>query len=92
MIQRGLKGLSACRKHGDKLTMNIVQRFNFLSANINNDIFFQWVPSHVNVCVNENADELAREASIKDAKSDYCHTFSEIASRVKQNINDLWRV
>ena len=50
--------------------------------------------SNVNVSGNERGEELAREGSFKDAN--YCHkdcfTFSEIASCVKEDINDLWRV
>ena len=71
--------------------MIIVQDFNFLCA-INNKIFFQWVPSHVNVCDNETANELAREGSLKDANCDGYLTFSKTAFRVEENINALGRV
>ena len=41
---------------------------------------------------NAIAYELAREGSLKYSKRDGCLTFFEIASRVKQDINALWRV
>ena len=41
---------------------------------------------------NEIADELARESSLKDSNIDGCLTFSKIASRVKQDVNALWRI
>ena len=46
----------------------------------------------MNVCGNEIADDLAKENSLKNANSDSCLIFSETASRIKQDINALWRV
>ncbi|GFU20705.1 uncharacterized protein TNCV_3176431 [Trichonephila clavipes] len=67
-------------RHGDRTATNIVELLNSLSANVK--IFFQWVSSHVNICENEIADGLAREGSL---------IFSEIATRVKQDISSSWR-
>ncbi|GFS89914.1 uncharacterized protein TNCV_4839951 [Trichonephila clavipes] len=46
-----------------------------------------WVLSHVNVCGNKIADGLAREGSHKDSTHGGCLTFSEIVTRVKQDIS-----
>ncbi|GFV15709.1 RNase H domain-containing protein [Trichonephila clavipes] len=69
--------------------MSIVQLFNSLSDNVK--IFFQWVPSHVYACGNEIADGLAREGSHKNSTHGHCFTFSEIATRVKQDISSSWQ-
>ncbi|GFV69947.1 RNase H domain-containing protein [Trichonephila clavipes] len=71
------------------MTTSIVQLLNSLSANVK--IFFQWVPWHVNICGDEIADCLARESSHKDSTFDGCITFSEIATRVKQDIISCWK-
>ncbi|GFV19180.1 uncharacterized protein TNCV_3223981 [Trichonephila clavipes] len=47
--------------------------------------------SHVNVCVNEIADGLNRQGSHKDSTRGGCLTFSEIVTRVKQDISSSWR-
>ncbi|GFW96906.1 uncharacterized protein TNCV_2160411 [Trichonephila clavipes] len=65
-----------------------VKLLNYLSADIK--IFFHWVPSHVNICGNEIADGLIREGSCKDSTHGSCLTFSEIATRVKQDIRSSW--
>ncbi|GFU20031.1 uncharacterized protein TNCV_1191751 [Trichonephila clavipes] len=53
-------------------------------------IFFQWVPSHVNVCGIEIVDGLAFEDIHKDSARGGCLTFPEIATR-KQDISSSWR-
>ncbi|GFT24111.1 uncharacterized protein TNCV_2063641 [Trichonephila clavipes] len=58
-----IQHLSEWWKHGDRTTTNIVQILNSLNANVK--IFFQWVPSYVNVCWNEIADGQSREISRK---------------------------
>ncbi|GFV67764.1 uncharacterized protein TNCV_4624441 [Trichonephila clavipes] len=50
-----------------------------------------WLHNEVNVCGNEIADGLAREGSRKDSAHGGCLTFSEIATRVKQDISSSWR-
>ncbi|GFV12648.1 RNase H domain-containing protein [Trichonephila clavipes] len=50
-----------------------------------------WVPSHVNVCGNEITDDSARECCHKDSTHGGCLTFSEIATRAKQDISFSWR-
>ncbi|GFS73124.1 RNase H domain-containing protein [Trichonephila clavipes] len=68
---------------------NDVQLLNCMSVNVK--IFFQWVPLHVNLCGNEIADVWAREDSRKDSTHGGCLTFSEIATRIKQDISPFWR-
>ncbi|GFT67411.1 RNase H domain-containing protein [Trichonephila clavipes] len=50
-----------------------------------------WVPSHVNVCGNDIADGLTREGSHKNSMHGGCLTFSEIATRVKQDVSSSWK-
>ncbi|GFS85701.1 RNase H domain-containing protein [Trichonephila clavipes] len=54
-------------------------------------ILGSWEPSHVNVCFNEITNSLAREGSSKDSTLGGCLTFSEIATRVKQDISSSWK-
>ncbi|GFV95080.1 uncharacterized protein TNCV_3708761 [Trichonephila clavipes] len=51
----------------------------------------EWVLLHVNVCATEIADGLAREDSHKDSMHGGCLTFSEIATRVKQDVSSSWK-
>ncbi|GFX68579.1 uncharacterized protein TNCV_1799921 [Trichonephila clavipes] len=81
--------LSEWQRYGDRKTTGIVHHLNCLSANVK--IFFQWVPSHVNVCEKDIADDLACENSFKDSTHGGYLTFSEIATRVKQDIGSSWR-
>ncbi|GFW40000.1 uncharacterized protein TNCV_5116831 [Trichonephila clavipes] len=75
--------------HADRTTTSILQLLNSLSANVK--IYFQWVPSHVNVCENDIAGGLAREGSHEDSMHGGCLTFSEIAKRVKQDASSSWK-
>ncbi|GFV16305.1 hypothetical protein TNCV_999861 [Trichonephila clavipes] len=52
---------------------------------------YQWVLSHVNICVNEIVNCLACEGSHKDSTLEGCLTFSEIATRVKLDISSSWK-
>lgn len=85
-----IQHLSEWWRHGDETTRNIVHLLNDLCVNIK--IFFQWVPSHVNVYGNEIADGLAREGSHQGSPSTNRRlTYSEIASRVKKDITQSWK-
>ncbi|GFT26624.1 hypothetical protein TNCV_3604351 [Trichonephila clavipes] len=53
--------------------------------------YLKLVPSHVNVCGTEIADSLVHKGSHKDSLLGSCLTFSEIASRVKQDISSSLR-
>ncbi|GFV15492.1 RNase H domain-containing protein [Trichonephila clavipes] len=48
---------------------------------------YEWVPSHVNVC----GKEIEEKGSHKDSALGGCLTFSEIATRVNQEISSIWR-
>ncbi|GFU01959.1 uncharacterized protein TNCV_1524441 [Trichonephila clavipes] len=50
--------------------------------------FTLWVPSR---CGNEIADDLAREGNHKNSTHSGCLTFSEVATRVKQEISSSWK-
>ncbi|XP_071041216.1 ribonuclease H-like [Parasteatoda tepidariorum] len=63
-----IQHLSEWWRYGDRTTVNIVKLLNGLSHDIR--IFFQWVPSHVNVFGNEIADGLAREGSHRHTAGD----------------------
>ncbi|GFT80937.1 uncharacterized protein TNCV_1935291 [Trichonephila clavipes] len=86
--QSSIQPLAEWWRHGDRTTTSIVQILNCLSVNVK--IFFQWVPSHVNVCGIEIADALAREDSHKDSTHSGCLT-SEIYNWLKQDISFTWR-
>ncbi|PRD26167.1 UNVERIFIED_CONTAM: hypothetical protein NCL1_38871 [Trichonephila clavipes] len=86
--QSSIQPLAEWWRHGDRTTTSIVQILNCLSVYVK--IFFQWVPSHVNVCGIEIADALAREDSHKDSTHSGCLT-SEIYNWLKQDISFSWR-
>ncbi|GFV80121.1 uncharacterized protein TNCV_1476841 [Trichonephila clavipes] len=84
-----IQHLSEWWRHGDRTTTSIVHLLNNLIVNVK--IFFQWVPSHVNVCENEIIDYFTREGSHKDTTYGGCLTFSDIATRVKQDVSSSWK-
>ncbi|GFS77449.1 hypothetical protein TNCV_4491301 [Trichonephila clavipes] len=71
----------------DRTTASIAQLLNSLSA----IEIFQRVQSHVNIFGSEIADGLACEGSHKNSTLDGCLAFSEIATRVKQDVGSSWK-
>ena len=57
--------------------MNITKIYQLLrSFSGTNKIYLQWVPSHVNVGINENADSMDKEGNLRNREtiSDECLT------------------
>ncbi|GFU18193.1 uncharacterized protein TNCV_2033431 [Trichonephila clavipes] len=77
-----IQHLSEWWRHDDRRTTSIVQLLNSLSANVK--IYFQRVPSHMNVCGNQITDGFVHEGSHEYSTLSGCLTFSEIATRVKR--------
>ncbi|GFW40670.1 putative RNA-directed DNA polymerase from transposon BS [Trichonephila clavipes] len=55
------------------------------------EIYFQWIPSHIGLFGNDTADLLAKEGVTEDLKSRRTLTFSEIFSKTKSLIQELWK-
>ncbi|UYV60306.1 hypothetical protein LAZ67_1000788 [Cordylochernes scorpioides] len=72
----------------DKTTTKIIKILKKISQE--NQITFQWIPSHVNIDGNEMADQLAKEGC-KGQPENSQLTYSKISSIHKQKIISLWK-
>ncbi|GFY35526.1 RNase H domain-containing protein [Trichonephila clavipes] len=73
--------LSNWRNIGDRIGLNIIDNVKTFSTH--NDIHLQWIPSHVDLCFNNQADELAKEGFDDPIDSSDLLTYNEIYSKVK---------
>ncbi|GFV54051.1 hypothetical protein TNCV_1071741 [Trichonephila clavipes] len=53
--------------------------------------YFQWIPSHIGLFGNDTADLLAKEGVTENLMSRRTLTFSEIFSKTKSLIQELWK-
>ncbi|GFV09456.1 RNase H domain-containing protein [Trichonephila clavipes] len=74
----------------DKASVSILQKLRQISES--RDIPFQWIPSHVNIFGNEQADLLAKEGCNASPPISSTLTFSEHQSRIKSEILKEWKI
>ncbi|GFU80496.1 RNase H domain-containing protein [Trichonephila clavipes] len=74
---------------GDKAGVSILQKLRQISDS--HDVHFQWIPSHVNIFGNEQADFLAKDGCNASPPISSTLTYSEHQSRVKSEILRDWR-
>ncbi|GFT36000.1 probable RNA-directed DNA polymerase from transposon BS [Trichonephila clavipes] len=74
---------------GDKTSVSILKNLKELSQQ--HEIYFQWIPSHIGLFGNDTADLLAKEGVTENLMSRRTLTFSEIFSKTKSLIQELWK-
>ncbi|GFT86484.1 putative RNA-directed DNA polymerase from transposon BS [Trichonephila clavipes] len=84
-----IQHLSDWTNIGDKTSVSILKNLKELSQQ--HEIYFQWIPSHIGLFGNDTADLLAKEGVIEDLMSRRTLTFSEIFSKTKSLIQELWK-
>ncbi|GFX85116.1 RNase H domain-containing protein [Trichonephila clavipes] len=82
-----IQHLSDWTNVGDKTS--ILKNLKELSQQ--HEIYFQWIPSHIGLFGNDTADLLAKEGVTEDLMSRRTLTFSEIFSKTKSLIQELWK-
>ncbi|GFV30661.1 RNase H domain-containing protein [Trichonephila clavipes] len=75
---------------GDKAGISILQKLRQISKS--HDVHLQWIPSHVNIFGNEQADLLPKEGCNASPPISSTLTYSEHQSRVKSEILKEWRI
>ncbi|GFU80275.1 probable RNA-directed DNA polymerase from transposon BS [Trichonephila clavipes] len=70
---------------GDQTSLDILNLLHDLSSG--HSIHFQWIPSHVGIEGNERADFVARTAAVEGVSPRGNHTFSEISTISKLELN-----
>ncbi|GFX74919.1 putative RNA-directed DNA polymerase from transposon BS [Trichonephila clavipes] len=84
-----IQHLSDWTNVGDKTSVSILKNLKELSQQ--HEIYFQWIPSHIGLFGNDTADLLAKEGVTEDLMSRRTLTFSEIFSKTKSLIQELWK-
>ncbi|GFW89998.1 protein CASC3 [Trichonephila clavipes] len=84
-----IQHLSDWTNVGDKTSVSILKNLKELSQQ--HEIYFQWIPSHIGLFGNDAADLLAKEGVTEDLMSRRTLTFSEIFSKTKSLIQELWK-
>ncbi|GFS83662.1 putative RNA-directed DNA polymerase from transposon BS [Trichonephila clavipes] len=84
-----IQHLSDWTNVGDKTSVSILKNLKELSQQ--HEIYFQWIPSHNGLFGNDTADLLAKEGVTEDLMSRRTLTFSEIFSKTKSLIQELWK-
>ncbi|GFU83757.1 transposable element Tcb2 transposase [Trichonephila clavipes] len=67
---------------GDKTSISILHNLKLISKH--HDVHFQWIPSHVDIFGNEQADRLAREGCSLLTTSSPAITYSELQSKINR--------
>ncbi|GFX16179.1 putative RNA-directed DNA polymerase from transposon BS [Trichonephila clavipes] len=84
-----IQHLSDWTNVGDKTSVSILKNLKELSQQ--HDFYFQWIPSHIGLFGNDTADLLAKEGVTENLMSRRTLTFSEIFSKTKSLIQELWK-
>ncbi|GFY22001.1 RNase H domain-containing protein [Trichonephila clavipes] len=84
-----IQHLSDWTNVGDKTSVSIFKNHKKLSQQ--HEIYFQWIPSHIGLFGNDTADLLAKEGVTEDLMSRRTLNFSEIFSKTKSLIQELWK-
>lgn len=85
-----IQHLSNWNKAGDKTSVSILNKIKQLSNR--RKIFIQWIPSHIGLFGNENADLLAKQGASDSTISTRPLTFPEICSRIRTTNRQLWNI
>ncbi|GFV06337.1 u3 small nucleolar RNA-associated protein 4 [Trichonephila clavipes] len=75
---------------GDKTNISILHNLKLISKH--HDVHFQWIPSHVDIFGNEQADRLAREGCSLLTTSSPAITYSEHQSKVNRQLSKEWKI
>ncbi|GFY16475.1 putative RNA-directed DNA polymerase from transposon BS [Trichonephila clavipes] len=75
---------------GDKTSISILHNLKLISKH--HDVHFQWIPSHVDIFGNEQADRLAREGCSLLTTSSPAITYSEHQSKINRQISKEWNI
>ncbi|GFV76446.1 putative RNA-directed DNA polymerase from transposon BS [Trichonephila clavipes] len=75
---------------GDKTSISILHNLKLISKH--HDVHFQWIPSHVDIFGNEQADRLAREGCSLLTTSSPAITDSEHQSKVNRQLSKEWKI
>nr|XP_042912144.1 uncharacterized protein LOC122272471 [Parasteatoda tepidariorum] len=85
-----LQHLHNWTKVGDKTSISILLKLQLISKH--HDVHLQWIPSHVDIFGNEQADRLAKEGCSHLTSSSSALTFSEYQSKIKSHLSKKWRI
>ncbi|GFV05618.1 RNase H domain-containing protein [Trichonephila clavipes] len=75
---------------GDKTSISILHNLKLISKH--HDVHFQWIPSHVDIFGNEQADRLAREGCSLLTTSSPAITYSEHQSEINRQLSKEWKI
>ncbi|GFS70517.1 probable RNA-directed DNA polymerase from transposon BS [Trichonephila clavipes] len=75
---------------GDKTSISILHNLKLISKH--HDVHFQWIPSHVDIFGNEQADRLAREGCSLLTTSSPAITYSEHQSKINRQLSKEWKI
>ncbi|GFX17340.1 probable RNA-directed DNA polymerase from transposon BS [Trichonephila clavipes] len=75
---------------GDKTSISILHNLKLISKH--HDVHFQWIPSHVDIFGNEQADRLAREGCSLLTTSSPAITYSEHQSKIYRQLSKQWKI
>ncbi|GFW73091.1 probable RNA-directed DNA polymerase from transposon X-element [Trichonephila clavipes] len=75
---------------GDKTSISILHNLKLISKH--HDVHFQWIPSHVDIFGNEQADRLAREDCSLLTTSSPAITYSEHQSKINRQLSKEWKI
>ncbi|GFX17813.1 RNase H domain-containing protein [Trichonephila clavipes] len=75
---------------GDKTSISILHNLKLISKH--HDVHFQWIPSHVDIFGNEQADRLAREGCSLLTTSSPAITYSKHQSKINRQLSKEWKI